>query len=310
MLRTNRRSFKATKRNEDYDFDNEKLKEMIGEYNDANSPSEKKQEIALFFLEAVKGLIVEQCNKFANDRVSFDDMFQQCQLAVLEALPKFNPEKGRISTYFGNFIVHETQILFNPESMTNHYGHVERALKKASADYEIPYTKENVKTLAKLAEISYQSALQAYELGNITKEQFNPEVAARSEIFGQPENIVEEEEKKQKIRESINKLSFVERYVIEQTFFEDSSIEDITRKLSEYDSTLNRKKVMQIKKNAFNKLEPLLRKQGYGGRSGYLTPIYTRSDDELEDEMQDIANAFDDDCGSSLLIKLNISETA
>lgn len=31
-----------------------------------------------------------------------------------------------------------------------------------------------------------------------------------------------------------------------------------------------------------------------------------RSDEELDEEMMDIANAFDDDAGSTILIKLNL----
>ena len=35
-------------------------------------------------------------------------------------------------------------------------------------------------------------------------------------------------------------------------------------------------------------------------------PVFVRSDNELEEEMSDIANAFDDDEGATILIKLNL----
>ena len=73
------------------------------------------------------------------------------------------------------------QSLFNPESLTGHFAHIERQLKKAAAEYGIPYEKEYIRRLAKIADVSYQSALSAFVRSNTTHEEYNGETAEQSE---------------------------------------------------------------------------------------------------------------------------------
>lgn len=311
-MRTERKSFVETKTNDDYNFDPYEMQKMISFYNSTND-TEAKKEIMQYFLNSLKGIMTDECNKFKNNRHSFDELMVDCQIAVIEAIPGYEPidEKGnfrRPSTYFGFKIRHAVQELYNPEAMTGHYANIERKLKKAASAYSIPYEKEYIRRLAKIADIAYQSAMVAYARSNTTHEEYNPEtISEQSENFGQPEAIYEEKEKCERIRSLVNGLPVIERYVISQTIFEEVPIEEVIKNMQEDNGmSLSKKDVIKIQHSAYNKLEPLLRKQGYGGRQGFIKPVFIKSDEELDEEMMDIAAAFDNDAGSSILIKLNV----
>lgn len=311
MIRTTGKVIKA-KENEKYDYDPQRMKEMIDFYNNGADEEEKK-EIMLFFINSLYGLMVEECNKFKNARYSFEELLSECQTEVIENIGGYEPigpngEFRKPSTYFGYIIRHAVQSMFNPESLTGHFAHIERQLKKAAAEYGIPYEKEYIRRLAKIADVSYQSALSAFVRSNTTHEEFNAETSAeKSEDYGQPEEIMADREKKEKIRELIDRLPVREKYVVMQIYFNDISIDELVIEMSKVTGeSLSKKDVVRIQRSAFNKLEPMLRKQGYGGRRGYFHPVFVRSDEELDEEMMDIASAFDDDAGSTILIKLNL----
>lgn len=310
MIRTTGKVIKA-KENEKYEYDPQRMKEMIGFYNDGADEEEKK-EIMLFFVNSLYGLMVEECNKFKNSRYSFEELMSECQTEVIANIGGYEPigpngEFRKPSTYFGYIIRHAVQSLFNPESLTGHFAHIERQLKKAAAEYGIPYEKEYIRRLAKIADVSYQSALSAFVRSNTTHEEYNGETAEQSEDYGQPEVVAAEKAKREAIRELIDRLPVRERYVVMQVYFNDISIDELVIEMSKVTGeSLSKKDVIKIQRSAFNKLEPMLRKQGYGGRCGYFHPVFVRSDEELDEEMMDIANAFDDDAGSTILIKLNL----
>lgn len=235
--------------------------------------------------------------------------FTLCSIANIGGYEPIGPngEFRKPSTYFGYIIRHAVQSLFNPESLTGHFAHIERQLKKAAAEYGIPYEKEYIRRLAKIADVSYQSALSAFVRSNTTHEEYNGETAEQSEDYGQPEVVAAEKAKREAIRELIDRLPVRERYVVMQVYFNDISIDELVIEMSKVTGeSLSKKDVIKIQRSAFNKLEPMLRKQGYGGRCGYFHPVFVRSDEELDEEMMDIANAFDDDAGSTILIKLNL----
>lgn len=310
MIRTTGKVIKA-KENERYDYDPQRMKEMIDFYNDGADEEEKK-EIMLFFVNSLYGLMVEECNKFKNARYSFEELMSECQTEVIANIGGYEPigpngEFRKPSTYFGYIIRHAVQSLFNPESLTGHFAHIERQLKKAAAEYGIPYEKEYIRRLAKIADVSYQSALSAFVRSNTTHEEYNGETAEQSEDYGQPEVVAAEKAKREAIRELIDRLPVREKYVVMQIYFNDISIDELVIEMSKVTGeSMSKKDVVRIQRSAFNKLEPMLRKQGYGGRRGYFHPVFVRSDEELDEEMMDIANTFDDDAGSTILIKLNL----
>lgn len=66
---------------------------------------EKAKEIAC---QSMKGLIISMsCKKYSGFRAEYNDLITSGYIAVLRALPKYDPEKGKASTFFYPYIEHE-----------------------------------------------------------------------------------------------------------------------------------------------------------------------------------------------------------
>jgi RNA polymerase sigma factor (sigma-70 family) len=117
---------------------NERIKEQMTRYNSADPVVRSKalEEI----IEDHRRFITHIINKHFPSYVikHFEDMFEYGVIGLLEALPRFNPDKSKPTTFFGPYIIHE---IFNYigvflGQMTQHYAAKLSKVNKARVDLE------------------------------------------------------------------------------------------------------------------------------------------------------------------------------
>jgi len=115
---------------------NERIIEQMARYNSADSVIKAKAIEDI--VEDHRRFITHIINKHFSSYVikHFEDMFSHGVVGLLEALPRFNPEKSKPTTFFGPYIIHE---IFNYigvflGQMTQHYAAKLSKINKARTE--------------------------------------------------------------------------------------------------------------------------------------------------------------------------------
>lgn len=180
-------------------------------------------------VNSLEGLIRHIINtKFARYRFMYDDMLQQGRLAVCIALPDFNPEKSKPSTFFFYYIQHEIQDLINSQvnKTTAHYDINSKKIKKVIEEYVREGRKYTATDIAIDTKLPMQTIEQALNLLNTRETSYEGAVESAGGLDPilpsdekSPEQWFIEMENVRALDKAMhNNLDLVETRVIEMTY--------------------------------------------------------------------------------------------
>lgn len=149
-----------------------------------------------------------------------DDLIQCGTLAVFENMDKFDPEKGKMTTYFKVFILHAMRefINVNVNKISAHYSTKSKPILSAIARYEalgVKYTPVDIsmETGIKLETVTKTLRIQtnAQEVYYNNEEYLDSQVTERAYS---PEEILLQNEKLKAIYDAISNLSDIEKRIV------------------------------------------------------------------------------------------------
>ena len=191
-------------------------------YDDYREGKTTKDEWTIYLLDLLENYFKSRISKkHRTMSAEFDDLMQQSRLAVIENIDKYNPHISMPTSYFTNFIEQYTREALNNVGLTTHYIAAAVKLEKAAKQHGFTgMTDPNLSpdTLAVLADVSVNTVINTIQQKQIsvvslsvTNENFES-----TSPFASPENVCLEKERVEFITEQVNKLSPLEKFLIQR----------------------------------------------------------------------------------------------
>lgn len=204
----------------------ERNKEVIELLDGFNTFScEKKKDVELQMVNLLNGFIIRECNRYRGYNKDFEDLKQEAIVAVLQALPDYNPRKCMPTTFFGVYINGVLSKCCIPEGVTNYYHaqlfEIKKALMAEGIDpddiFNIPddaiaaITKKSIKTIKEVKQQMFSKVSLTSVGEDVPSTSFNTS----------PEALILQEERYQLLRRAFNELSELEQVLLEYMYLID-----------------------------------------------------------------------------------------
>lgn len=188
----------------------EDFKALVEMYNKGqelivNANSKMIDKISMFIY-----YIIER--KFGTFKLHTKDLYQEGCLGVLKGMENYNPKKGKPTTYFGIYIIHEMTeyINLNINKTTSHYSANIIKVKKAINHFEREGREWTVKDIAQETGISAETITQALNIMSSADEVHYDTVdyldSKMSKTFDSPEDTVLKNETTEIIKNAMNSV--------------------------------------------------------------------------------------------------------
>ncbi len=192
----------------------------------------------------------------------YEDLLQECNLAIFENFAKYTPNKGKFGTFIGVYLKHNCSAYLNSHNQISiHFSSALKSVNKAFAEFE----KQDIKNVSisdicratGLSPKTVEGALTDKDrLNNISLDDSNNSLVNKSHSFENVEKNIEDAELKNILKQAIDGLSPVEREIMALTFYGDTektvSVAQISRTTGYKTSEIKRikqKAICKISKN-------------------------------------------------------------
>ena len=230
------------------------------EYSQTKDPK-IREKLILQYSELVK-IVAGRLVMYLGYTVEYDDLVGYGIFGLIDAIDKFELTKGvKFETYAslrirGAILDQIRKMDWIPRSVRQRQRKIDEAMKqiemrtgKTASDEEL--AKQLGLTDEELC--SWQTQLKVTNVVSLNEfEETGPEPmidSAHPVRFSQPEEVVEEEELKEKLAESLELLTEKERRVIELYYYEDMTLKEISKILEVSES-----RISQLHTKALNKM--------------------------------------------------------
>ena len=225
--------------------------------------AEIREQLILAYAQLVK-LVAGRMSMYLGHNVEYDDLVSYGIFGLIDAIDKFDLEKNvKFETYAslrirGAILDQIRKMDWIPRTVRQKQRQLDEAIKaiemrtgKTATDEEV--AKELSISLEDLT--NWQAQLNVTNVVSLNEfEEAGPEPVvdvSESSRFSQPEEVVEEEELKQKLIESMEVLTEKERKVIELYYYEEMTLKEISMILEVSESRvsqLHTKAIVKMKK--------------------------------------------------------------
>lgn len=219
-------------------------------------------EEAMRLMPGTAKLVAGRLSMYLGHNVEYDDLVSYGIFGLIDAIDKFDLEKNvKFETYAslrirGAILDQIRKMDWIPRSVRQRQRKIDEAMKqiemrtgKTASDEEL--AKQLGLTDEELC--SWQTQLKVTNVVSLNEfEETGPEPmidSAHPVRFSQPEEVVEEEELKEKLAESLELLTEKERRVIELYYYEDMTLKEISKILEVSES-----RISQLHTKALNKM--------------------------------------------------------
>ena len=235
-------------------------KRLLEEYA-ANKRPETREQLILEYAPLVKA-VAGRLSMYLGYNVDYEDLVSYGIFGLIDAIDKFDCLKEvKFETYAslrirGAILDQIRKMDWIPRSVRQRQRKIDEAMKqiemrtgKTASDEEL--AKQLGLTDEELC--SWQTQLKVTNVVSLNEfEETGPEPmidSAHPVRFSQPEEVVEEEELKEKLAESLELLTEKERRVIELYYYEDMTLKEISKILEVSES-----RISQLHTKALNKM--------------------------------------------------------
>ena len=236
-------------------------KEKLWDAYRQKKTQEIREQLIIEYAQLVK-LVAGRLSMYLGHNVEYDDLVSYGIFGLIDAIDKFDLEKNvKFETYAslrirGAILDQIRKMDWIPRSVRQRQRKIDEAMKqiemrtgKTASDEEL--AKQLGLTDEELC--SWQIQLKVTNVVSLNEfEETGPEPmidSAHPVRFSQPEEVVEEEELKEKLAESLELLTEKERRVIELYYYEDMTLKEISKILEVSES-----RISQLHTKALNKM--------------------------------------------------------
>ena len=236
-------------------------KEKLWDAYRQKKTQETREQLIIEYAQLVK-LVAGRLSMYLGHNVEYDDLVSYGIFGLIDAIDKFDLEKNvKFETYAslrirGAILDQIRKMDWIPRSVRQRQRKIDEAMKqiemrtgKTASDEEL--AKQLGLTDEELC--SWQTHLKVTNVVSLNEfEENGPEPmidSAHPVRFSQPEEVVEEEELKEKLAESLELLTEKERRVIELYYYEDMTLKEISKILEVSES-----RISQLHTKALNKM--------------------------------------------------------
>lgn len=224
---------------------------------------EIREQLILAYAQLVK-LVAGRMSMYLGHNVEFDDLVSYGIFGLIDAIDKFDMEKNvKFETYAslrirGAILDQIRKMDWIPRTVRQRQRMIDDAVKKVEMRTGRNASDEELARELSISEeelLNWQSQLNITNVVSLNEfEETGPEPvmdATNNSHFAQPEDVVEEEELKTKLAESLEVLTEKERRVIELYYYEEMTLKEISRILEVSESRvsqLHTKAILKMKK--------------------------------------------------------------
>ena len=226
-------------------------KEKLWDAYRQKKTQEIREQLIIEYAQLVK-LVAGRLSMYLGHNVEYDDLVSYGIFGLIDAIDKFDLEKNvKFETYAslrirGAILDQIRKMDWIPRSVRQRQRKIDEAMKqiemrtgKTASDEEL--AKQLGLTDEELC--SWQTQLKVTNVVSLNEfEETGPEPmidSAHPVRFSQPEEVVEEEELKEKLAESLELLTEKERRVIELYYYEDMTLKEISKILEVSESRIS-----------------------------------------------------------------------
>lgn len=231
------------------------------EYNHSKS-SVIREQIIIEYVPLVK-IVAGRLSIYLGSNVEYDDLVSYGIFGLIDAIDKFDYGKGnKFETYAslrirGAMLDHIRKLDWIPRSVRQKQKAIETAMKKLEKEIGPNYQDIDIANELGITEDEYLVWLSQTNISNVASiedflEQGNEVRSSVNQAYVriEPENVVEEQEVKQKIIESLEVLTEKERNVIVLYYYEELTLKEISKVMEVSES-----RVSQLHSKALKKLK-------------------------------------------------------
>ena len=212
---------------------------------------EIREQLIIAYAQVVK-LVAGRLSMYLGHNVEYDDLVSYGIFGLIDAIDKFDSEKNvKFETYAslrirGAILDQIRKMDWIPHTVRQRQRKIEEAMKKIEMRTGKTATDKEIAVELGLSEdelLNWQSQLKVTNVVSLTEFEELGQEPAFSPIaknrFAQPEEVVEEEELKKKLAESLDLLTEKERIVIELYYYEDLTLKEISKVLEVSESRIS-----------------------------------------------------------------------
>ncbi len=227
-----------------------------------------KKKLVIKYLPLVKNIAYKIYKKLPNGVVEFDELVNTGVLGLLDAIEKFDKDKGNLGTYAyirirGEILDFLRKLDWLPKNQREKVKELQRKfLYYYQREEEIP-DEETLAGMLNTDVDTVKKLLTLSEINNIIslEEIINPELNQTlkdvlPDTSPSPEEEAIKESLKERLKEALKKLSEREKLILQLVYVEELKVEDIAKILN-----ISISRVSQIKHQALRKLRKILSKE-------------------------------------------------
>jgi RNA polymerase sigma factor for flagellar operon FliA len=215
--------------------------------------AELREQLIIAYSQLVK-LVAGRLSMYLGHNVEYEDLVSYGIFGLIDAIDKFNSEKNvKFETYAslrirGAILDQIRKMDWIPRTVRQRQRRIDDAIKSIEMRTGKTATDEEIAAELGVSEeelCSWQSQLKitnVVSLNEFEEQGTGPEPvmdATHNSHFAQPEDVVEEEELKEKLVESLALLTEKERRVIELYYYEDLTLKEISKVLDVSESRVS-----------------------------------------------------------------------
>lgn len=213
--------------------------------------AEIREQLILAYAQVVK-LVAGRLSMYLGHNVEYDDLVSYGIFGLIDAIDKFDANKNvKFETYAslrirGAILDQIRKMDWIPRTVRQRQRKIDEAMKNIEMRTGKTATDEEIAVELGVSEeelLGWQSQLKVTNIVSLTEFEESGQEPAFSPIaknrFAQPEEVVQEEELKKKLTESLKLLTEKERVVIELYYYEDLTLKEISRVLDVSESRIS-----------------------------------------------------------------------
>ncbi len=212
---------------------------------------EIREQLIIAYAQVVK-LVAGRLSMYLGHNVEYDDLVSYGIFGLIDAIDKFDSTKNvKFETYAslrirGAILDQIRKMDWIPRTVRQRQRKIDEAMKNIEMRTGKTASDEEIAVELGVSEeelLNWQSQLKVTNMVSLTEFEESGQEPAFSPIaknrFAQPEEVVEEEELKKKLVESLELLTEKERIVIELYYYEDLTLKEISRVLEVSESRIS-----------------------------------------------------------------------
>lgn len=212
---------------------------------------EIREQLIIAYAQVVK-LVAGRLSMYLGHNVEYDDLVSYGIFGLIDAIDKFDSTKNvKFETYAslrirGAILDQIRKMDWIPRTVRQRQRKIDEAMKNIEMRTGKTASDEEIAVELGVSEeelLNWQSQLKVTNVVSLTEFEESGQEPAFSPIaknrFAQPEEVVEEEELKKKLVESLELLTEKERIVIELYYYEDLTLKEISRVLEVSESRIS-----------------------------------------------------------------------